>query len=196
MKYATALLLFLAMALPTHMSAQFIHNAELSGGWAYSSGDFGLSGFNVGGALWFTNRISVGFDFDRVGNNKSLPIFALTNAGIFTTKSTLYNYLIGPRISFGSKKIKVLETINPFAEVEVGASHIASTVSQLNIGSISASDNAGSWLVGGGTDILFSPRWAVRANFDYFRTHFVDQGQNRVRIKLGVAYTFRGRKVQ
>jgi opacity protein-like surface antigen len=196
MKYATALLLFLAIALPTHMSAQFIKNAELSGGWAYSTGDFGLSGFNVGGALWFTNRISVGIDFDRVGNNKSLPIFALTNAGIFVTKSTLYNWMIGPRFSFGSKRIKILQTINPFAEVEVGASHLSSSVSTQNLGSTSASDNAGSWLVGGGADILFSPRWAVRTNFDYLRTHFVDQGQNRVRIMLGVAYTFRGRKVQ
>jgi hypothetical protein len=196
MKYATGLLLFLVMALPTHMSAQLIHNAEVSGGWAYSTGDFGLSGFNVGGALWFTNRISVGFDFDRVDNNKSLPIFALTNSGIFVTKSTLYDYLAGPRISFGSKSVKILHTLNPFAEVEVGASHIASSVSAQNIGSISASDSAGSWLAGGGADILFSPRWAVRANLDYFRTHFVSQAQNRLRIKLGVAYTFRGRKVQ
>ena len=196
MKYATAFLLFLALALPTHMSAQFIKNAELSGGWAYSTGDFGLSGFNAGGALWFTNRISIGFDFDRVGNNKSLPIFALTNVGVFATKSTLYNYLIGPRFSFGSKHIKVLETVNPFAEVEVGASHIASSVNSPTLGSVSASDNAGSWLLGGGADVLFSPRWAVRANIDYLRTHFVDQGQNRVRIMLGVAYTFRGRKVQ
>jgi hypothetical protein len=197
MKRTRLMLLSLAIALPTCVNAQLFHNAELSGGWAHATGNDGLDGFNLGAGLWFTNRISLAFDFDRVGNNKSLPIFALqTNAGLITTKATMQDYLLGPRIFLHSTHIKVLETIHPFAEVQAGASHIRQSVTAPMIGTLTATDNAGTWLFGGGGDILFSPRWAARVNLDFMRTHFVDSGQSRIRLKVGVAYTFGSRKVK
>jgi opacity protein-like surface antigen len=194
-KHILTILLFWAVILPTQLRAQIIRNAEFSGGFAYSTGNFGLGGFNAGGALWFTNRISLAFDFDRLGNNKQISLFALNGSGLFTTKTTLYNFMIGPRFFFHSTQIKVLRTIHPFAEVEVGASHISSSVNQPSVVSESASDNAGSWLIGGGADILASPHWAARVNVDYFRTHFVDAGQSRLRLEIGAAYTFGSRTV-
>lgn len=197
MKYATIVLLSLAMLVPTHLHAQLFHNLELAGGWAHATGNDGLDGFNLGAALWFTKRISLGFDFDRVGNNKSLPIFSLSrNTGLITTKATMQDYLLGPRIFLNSTHVKVFQTIQPFAEVQVGASHIRQTVTEPTLGTLTATDNAGTWLFGGGGDVLFSPRWAARLNVDFMRTHFVDSGQSRIRIKLGVAYTFGSRKVQ
>lgn len=198
MKYGRLMLLSLAIALPTCLNAQILHNAELSGGWAYANGNDGLNGFNLGAGLWFTHHISLAFDFDRIGNNKSLPIFSLsTNTGLITTKATMQDYLIGPRIFFGSKNIKVLKTIHPFAEVQAGASHIRQSVTVPPlIATQSATDNAGTWLFGGGGDILFSPRWAARVGMDFMRTHFIDAGQSRIRLKIGVAYTFGSRKVQ
>jgi len=196
MKYVASILFFFVIAVPTHLQAQLLHNAEFSGGWAHSSGNEGLDGFNLGASLWFTNRISVGFDFDRVGSNKSLPLFALTNVGLITTKSTMYDYLFGPRVFFGSQHVKILHTVHPFLETQFGLSHITSSFNSTILGGASASDNAGSWLVGGGADILFSPHWSARGNLDFFRTHFEDAGQSRLRFKLGVAYTFGSRKVQ
>lgn len=197
MKYGRLILLSLAIALPTCVSAQLVHNVEFSGGWAHATGNDGLDGFNLGAALWFTNRISLGFDFDRVGNNKSLPIFSLSrNTGLITTKGTMQDYLLGPRIFLHSAHIKVFQTIHPFVEVQAGASHIRQTVTEPTLGTLTATDNAGTWLFGGGGDILFSPRWAARVNLDFMRTHFVDAGQSRIRLMVGVAYTFGSRRVK
>ena len=196
MKYAATVLLSFAMLFPTNLHAQFIHNLELSGGWVHNSGFNGLDGFNVGAALWFTNRVSVAFDFDHAGDTSQLAAFALTNAGLVTTKNRMQDYLIGPRIFFHSKEIKVLHTLHPFGEFQLGASHLNNTLTQVGVGSQSASDNAGSWLLGGGADLLLSPRWAGRMNIGLLRTHFADSGQSHLRFSLGVVHTFGSRKVQ
>jgi hypothetical protein len=196
MKYATIVLLSLAMLAPTHLHAQFFHNLELSGGWAHVSGNNGLDGFNVGAALWFTRRVSVAFDFDHVADTSQLSAFALTSAGLITTNNKMQDYLIGPRVFFHSKEVKVLHTLHPFAEVQFGASHLSNTLRQVGGISASATDNAGSWLLGGGGDVLLSPHWAGRINLGLLRTHFADSGQSRLRLSMGVAYTFGSRKVQ
>lgn len=196
MKYAATVLLSIAMLLPTHLHAQFIHNLEVSGGWIHSTGFNGLDGYNVGAALWFTKRVSVAFDFDHAGDTSQIAAFALTNAGLVTTKNRMQNYLIGPRVFFESKEVKVLHTLHPFAEFQIGASHLSNSLSQVGVGSESASDNAGSWLLGGGGDVLLSPKWAARMNIGLLRTHFVESGQSHLRFSLGVVHTFGSRKVQ
>jgi hypothetical protein len=139
----------------------------------------------------------VAFDFDKVSDTTSLTAFALqSSTGLITVRTSMQDYLIGPRVFFGKKDIKVLRSLLPFAEFQVGASHQNTHVSQVGGPSQSASDNAGSWLLGGGGDFLLSDHWAGRINLGLLRTHLVNQGQSRLRFGLGVAYTFKGRKVK
>src|SRR6478672_10450269 len=89
---------FLALAvLPLVASAQSI---EFSGGYTHISGDGGLDGFKFGAATWFTQRVSVAFDYDTAWDTSHLGVFELTQTGLVVTKSHLQNYLVGPRIAF------------------------------------------------------------------------------------------------
>ena len=191
------IVLSLMIPISLHLNAQLVKNVELSGGWAHVTGNNGLDGFNLGASAWFTNRVSVAFDFDRVHDTTSLSQFALqTQGGLITIKSNMQDYLIGPRVFFEKKNVKVLKTLLPFAEFQIGASHLNTTVSQVGALSQSASNTGGTWLLGGGGDFLLGGHWAGRANLGLMRTHLADQAQSRFRMELGVAYSFGSRKVR
>jgi len=190
------ILLSLTVAISCQLNAQIIKNLEFTGGWSHLSGNNGLDGFNGGASVWFTRRVSVGFDYDYSWDTNALTSFALTNTGLIVVKNHYQDWLVGPRFSFGSKEVKVLRTLAPFAEVEWGASHLKTNVSQIGVGNEQVSDNSGTWLLGGGGDILFSPHWAGRVNVGLLRTHFADTGQSRLRFIMGAVYTFGARKVK
>jgi hypothetical protein len=169
-------------------------NLEFSGGWIHSTGDNGLDGFNLGAAIWFTRRVSVGFEYDHAGDTSTIGAFQLTSVGLVTVKSHLQNWLVGPRIYFPPKNVKQKFDLNPFAEFKIGGTHLNQEVSQVGGPTISASDNAYSWMLGGGVDYILSPHWAARGNLDLLRTHLVESGQTRLRFVIGVSYTFLRRK--
>lgn len=189
-------LLSIVVVLPSASKAQIVHNLEFSGGWTHATGNNGLDGFNLGAALWLSKRVSVAFDYDHIHDVSSLSAFALTSGGLITTKNNMENFLIGPRVFFNPRGVKILHTLQPFAEFQVGGSHLHSEISQVGVGSQEASDNSGTWLLGGGGDFVLSKHWVGRANLDLLRTHFVDAGQSRLRIVFGVAYSFSSRKIQ
>src|SRR5580765_1146016 len=130
MKVSRIALLSIAVAISAPLNAQLFHNLEFSGGWAHSSGNNGLDGFNVGTGIWFTKRVEVAFNFDHIHDTSTLSAFALTS-GLITTKSSVQNYLVGPRVFFGSKSVKILRTVQPFAEFQIGGSHLHSELSQV-----------------------------------------------------------------
>jgi len=189
MKGLCILLLWL-LTLPLLASAQ---NLEVNGGWAHLSGDNGVDGFDVGGALWFTRRVSIAFDYDSAWDTSQLGVFELTHTGAIISKTHLQEGLIGPRIFFPGllrNKEKHIAHLFPFAEAQFGVSHINSSLNQPTANlSQSASDNAFSWLVGAGADYGIASHWAARAKLDFLRTHFADTGQSRARLVLGVVYT-------
>jgi hypothetical protein len=168
-------------------------NLELSLGYVHASGDSGLNGFDVGAALWFSRRVSIAFNYERAANSSTLGNFGLTTAGLISTKSTLQNWLFGPRIFFPNKQFTSFEFI-PFGEFQIGASHLSQSLSQTGVPSQSASDTAGTWMLGGGADYVFNPHWAARVNLDLLRTHFANTGQSRFRFVLGINYTFARRR--
>jgi outer membrane protein OmpA-like peptidoglycan-associated protein len=183
--------LLLLFASPLLASAQSV---ELSGGYAHISGDGGVDGFNIGAAAWVTHRVAMAFDYDSGWDNSHIGAFELTQTGLIVTKSHLQDFLVGPRISFPGA-LKSTEThlprLWPFAEVQVGMSHLNSSLEDPSTStSQSASDNAFSWMVGGGADYRMSPHWVGRVKVDFLRTHFADTGQGRIRLAVGVAYTF------
>ena len=181
----------LLLASPLLASAQGV---ELSGGYAHISGDGGLDGLNVGAAVWFKQRVSMAVDYDSAWDNSHLGAFELTQTGLIVTKSHLQNFLVGPRISFPGmlkKKETRLPLLWPFGEVQIGGSHLSSSLEEPSASfGQSGSDNAFSWMVGGGADYRFSSHWVGRFKLDFLRTHFADSGQSRVRVAFGVAYTF------
>ena len=150
--------------------------------------------------MWLTNRISLAVDYDSGWDTSHLGVFELTQTGAIITKSHLQDFIGGPRISFpGTLKNKEthLARLWPFVEVQLGVSHLSSTLEDPTTGvSQSASDNAFSWMVGGGADYRLSPHWVGRFKVDFLRTHFADTGQSRMRLGFGIAYTFgeRGEK--
>jgi outer membrane protein OmpA-like peptidoglycan-associated protein/opacity protein-like surface antigen len=191
------ILSLLLLAFPLFVSAQKL---EVGGGYTHTSGDGGLDGFDIGAAAWITNRVSLAVNYDTGWDTSQLGAFELTQTGAVVSKNHLQNLLGGPRIAFpGTLKLKEshLARLWPFVEVQLGFSHLSSSIEAPTTGgSQSASDNAFSWLLGGGADYRLSPHWVGRFNVDFLRTHFSDSGQSRLRLGIGIAYTFgeRGEK--
>jgi len=179
------------LAFPLLASSQSL---EVNGGYTHISGDGGLDGFSAGGAIWVAPRVSLAVDYDSAWDSSHLGAFELTQTGLIVTKSHLQNFLVGPRISFpGMLKHKetYLPRLWPFAEVQLGGSHLNSKLEDPNSSiSQSASDNGFTWMVGGGGDYRLTSHWVTRFKLDFLRTHFADTGQSRVRFGLGIAYTF------
>ena len=165
---------------------------EVGGGWAHVTGNFGTDGFDVGAAWWFTKRVTIAGDYDSSWDTTSLSNFAFTQIGSIAVKSHLQNALVGPRIFFTTKWSEK-HKLNLFGEAQFGISHLNQEVSQVNMPTISASDSAFSWMLGGGADYLFNPHWSGRANLDFLRTHLANQAQGHLRLVLGVRYTFGSR---
>ena len=184
------ILLFL---FSTRSMAQNLHNLEVGGGWAYVSSNFGVNGFNVGADYWFSPRVSGVFSYDDAWDTSSIGNFVLTPVGQIAIKSHLQNYLFGPRIAFAKKKIKSYEFM-PFGEFQLGGTYLHSAVQQTSTGiKQTASDNAFSWMLGGGADYVFSDHWTARANLDFLRTHLANSGQSQLRLVIGVAYSIKSR---
>jgi Domain of unknown function (DUF4440)/Outer membrane protein beta-barrel domain len=187
------LTLLAAFMLPQTARGQGL---EVGGGWSHVTGDFGTDGFNVGAAWWFTKRVTMAADYDSTWDTSSLTNFAFTQVGAIATKSHLQSFVVGPRVFFPTKWTDKYK-LNPFGEAQFGVSHLGQDVTQVGLPTLSASDSGFTWMLGGGGDYLFSSHWSGRANVDFLRTHLANAGQSRLRLVLGIRYTFgkRERKV-
>jgi outer membrane protein OmpA-like peptidoglycan-associated protein len=191
MKIRVCFMLTFLAALPLTTSAQVV---ELNGAYTHMSGDGGLDGFNLGAAAWFTHRISLAFDYDSAWDTSHLGVFELTQTGLVVSKSHLQNFLAGPRLYFPGvlkSKNKHFSRLLPFGEVQLGLSHLSASLESTTQNQ-SASDNAFTWMLGGGADYRFSEHWASRLRLDFLRTHFAETGQSRVRFGVGIMYSFGG----
>ena len=183
---------------PQQMASSFFHRFELSGGYAHISGNEGMDGFNAGVSVFLARYISLGFNFDGVWDTTILGsgAFALTNIGLVTTKSHMYDYLAGPRIYFpGVLKphcgtANVMPILRPFVQAQFGESTLWTEVSSVNIGSVATQDTSFSWLLGGGGEFRIDRHFAARVSADLLRTHIADSGQSRIRVILGVVGRF------
>jgi ketosteroid isomerase-like protein len=166
---------------------------EIGGGWSHVTGDFGTDGFNAGAAWWFTKRVTMAADYDSTWDTSTLSNFAFTQVGAIATRSHLQSFLLGPRVFFSTKWTDE-HKLNPFGEAQFGVSHLSQEVTQVGVPTLSASDSGFTWMLGGGADYLFSSHWSGRANLDFLRTHLANEGQSRLRLVLGIRYTFGNRE--
>ena len=105
---------------------------------------------------------------------------------------TLTSFLGGARYSRRGFK-----EMAPFGQLLLGGAHASGALTPTSSGQ-SSSANAFAMVAGGGMDLEMSRHWKVRLiEVDYFLTRF-DNGsndhQNNLRVSLGVAYRFGGRK--
>lgn len=182
-------ILFLVIFLATLMPSQKVYGQglELSLGWAHMTQDNGTNGFEAGAAWWFNRRVTLAANYDGAWDTSSLTNFSLTTVGLITVHSHIQNALIGPRIFF-STNWTTKHKLNPFGEAQFGNSWLNQKVTNPT-SSVSASDNAFSWMLGGGLEYLFGGHMSGRMNLDLLRTHFAEAGQSRLRFVLGVTYT-------
>ena len=189
--FLPSLIAVLAMIfLPQSIFAQGL---EFSGGWAHVTQNFGTDGFDAGAAWWFTPKITLAANYDGTWDTSQIGVFEITNVGLLVSKAHLQSFLIGPRIFFYSQQVKKYK-LGVFAETQYGVSHINTTFQQVPVASVSSSDTAFTWTLGGGADYRFTPHLSARGNVDFMRTHFAAAGQSRLRLVLGIAYTFGSRE--
>ena len=187
-------LCLLLFALGAMTSSSF-GQLEASGYYTHLTGNFGLDGFSAGVGYQFNRYVSFVGDADFVWDTSRIGVFDLsTTTGTVRIKSNEQNYLGGARVRIiGWKATRALERrkILPFAELLFGISRLHQEVVD-STGTISedASDQAFTWVLGGGVDYTLSSRWLARGKLDLVRTHFVDAGQSRLRFSAGVAYVF------
>jgi hypothetical protein len=185
---------YLLLALFAWSGTASAQNFDLSGGYAYISGDQGQNGYTVGTSVRY-QRVALAFDFDRAWGTDQLGNFVLTPTGLIVTKSRIQDFMAGPRFYFPgilkSQKLH-LPLFTFFAEAEFGASYLRQDLSIPAEDVVrGASDNNFAWLLGGGGDYRVSPHFLARVKADFFRTHFASDGQSRFRLSLQVVYTFK-----
>jgi len=185
-----AYLLFLAILAPSPSARG--QGLEVGGGYTHVTGNSGTDGFDVRGAWFFTKRVSIAADYDSSWDSTTLGTFTFTDVGAIAVNSHLQNVLFGPRIFFATKWTDKYR-LSPFGEAQFGVSHLNQKVTQQDQPSVSASDTAFSWLLGGGVDYKLSSHFSARGNLDFLRTHFANQGQSHLRLVLGIDYMFRAR---
>jgi hypothetical protein len=185
------LMLLVLLALPTLVFGQL----EVGGDLTYVSGNSGLTGFSGTAGWQCGKKVTMVGEGDFLWDNSRVGVFDLSpNTGVVSIKSNSQNYLFGARVKIiGWKPLKTLEKrkLLPFGELLFGYSRLSQTISASSSGaSTSAADRAYSWALGGGVDYTLTNHWLARGKVDLLRTHFVDAGQSRLRLNLGLAYIF------
>jgi|SRR5690348_4655055 len=190
----------ISLMCPAKSAAQ---DLELSGGWAHSTGDFGVDGFNIGAAWFFQPRLALAAQYDGMWDTSRVGTFEFTSVGAIVSQSHLQNFLVGPRFYFPVYTINNANTstgrrnrnrkvyrLYPFAEVQFGVSHLHQSIQEGPTPPFTNSDSAFSWMLGGGVDYPLTDHFSARGNLDLLRTHLNASAQSRLRLGLGITYTF------
>lgn len=188
-----ALLVLCALSLPL-MGQQDI---EANGGYQHISGDGGLDGFTVGAAWNPIYDFQLYANYDGVFDHSTVGSFALTSIGLTTINSHMQGFLTGPRfflpgLIHGKGRVKG-HLLIPFIDAGFGVMHLHSELRTAITGTVSASDTAFAWALGGGADFRVYPHFTIRGNVGLERTHFANSGQSRIRLGVGVVWSLRSR---
>ncbi len=91
----------------------------------------------------------------------------------------LYDFNFGPRFFTNTSRDK----LGVFGHALFGGSHISSS----GFG-VSESDQAFSFVLGGGAEYTLSDRWAARGQIDFVRVYFSGANENDGRYSIGLVY--------
>src|ERR1700757_2982937 len=90
-------ILYLLASLLLSLPAVAQKNIEFYGGYRHISGDQGLDGYNIGGALFLVPRFEMYLTYDGTYDNSTIGTFALTSVGSTLVNSHMQEILTGPR---------------------------------------------------------------------------------------------------
>ena len=181
-----AFILFgLVLLAATCAKAQEGPNFEVSGDYQYvrmypggGAPSQGCNGFSGNAAANVNNWLGIAGDFGYC-----------SVSGMPTGSSAHnINFLFGPRFSFRN-----YGRVTPYVQFLLGGDR--GTVSVTSGGTtISGSNNAFAFTLGGGADIRLTPHVSLRAiQFEYLNTHFSGANQKNLRIQTGLVYRFGGK---
>jgi outer membrane immunogenic protein len=159
---------------------------EVSGAYSYvrANPDNSAGGFNLqGGSGSLTYNFS-----DRFAVLADVGAYRFTGlpSGL---NSTMYTYLFGPRIT-----LRKSNRFTPFAQVLLGGGRLNASTSGVDAG-----ENGFAMALGGGLDVSFGRRLAIRVGeVDYLLTRFDNVSgssatQNNVRVSAGIVFRFGSR---
>lgn len=175
---------------------------EVSGGWEHATSDFGVDGFNLGAAWFFQSRLALAAQYDSMWDTTRVGTFEFTSVGAIVAQSHLQDFLVGPRYYFpvhtingkdtgtGRNRNHKVYSLYPFAEVQFGVSHLHQSIQEGPTPPVTNSDSAFSWMLGGGVEYPLSDHFSARGNLDLLRTHLNASAQSRLRLGIGIVYTF------
>lgn len=136
-----------------------------------------------GGGAWLGYRLTHSFT--------AVAEFSAQHAGNINSTGedlTLFSYLFGPRYTWRKSDL-----FQPFGELLLGGARSSGTF-EPNLAGNSGSFNAFAMVAGGGLDLNFSRRIALRAfEADYYFTKFpngANDHQNNLRVAAGVVIRF------
>jgi hypothetical protein len=193
MKCVTATLMVIAVLLLVPAIA--VGQLEVGAQYTHLTGNDGLDGLSASVGWQFNRRVTLVGQGDLLWDTSRAGVFDLApNVGAVSLNSNLQDILGGARVRvIGFKPLKSIEKrkLLPFGELLFGVSRLSQRVkdSQGTV-SIQAADRAFTWVLGGGLDYTLSGKWLARTNIDLVRTHFVDAGQTRMRLSIGLAHVF------
>jgi hypothetical protein len=176
-QYVSAVLVAMAMMIASSSSAQAQTRSEFSAGYQVTHvPDLTLP------AGWYAD-ISVPLVpmFNVVGE-VSGAYKSESLAGVSTT-AKLHTFLGGVRFTG-----RGTPTVVPFGQVLIGAAKLNFGVNAAGASILSGSDTEFALQLGGGVNVMASPRVGVRAGVDYRRIFTVDE--NEVRFAFGIVLPF------
>jgi hypothetical protein len=136
-----------------------------------------MNGWFATADLNLTDRIALAADISGTYNN----------GGNLFSSTSIYTYQFGPRIYLLGH-----HRISPFVHGLFGLGH--GTVSLPPDGDLPAftqTDHSYSWDVGGGVDLAFRRRWALRGQADYDQTQLFGGAPNQNNFKFGLGIVYR-----
>jgi Outer membrane protein beta-barrel domain len=197
-------MIFMALlALGLRAQAQETPRAEVFTGYSFLSAQFPLStdpaagetrgsmnGWNFSAAVNANRWFGVVGGFGGYYNSPTQgDLFKPANCvnctgGVSATVHNIYTFTAGPQISMRE------ENLTAFVHVLLGGAHTRADLVSNVTPSASISATTFALMVGGGVDIGFSPRFALRIQPDYFKSSILDRRQNNVRVSAGIVFRF------
>lgn len=152
---------------------------DVAGEYAHASNfNVGMSGWLGSATLNLTRNFGVEGDLNGEYGSNNLGAASLILPTVPSSiNSRMHSFNVGPNGIYRRDKY------DAFGHLLFGFSH-----TNINASGVGQGSTSFSWVLGGGADYNFSPKWAARFQLDLLRTHFFSLAANHARVGLGVVY--------
>ena len=200
-KTSAVLMVWLALSLAAQAQNNDVPRVEVFTGYSYVSAGFpfatdpaagsargSLNGWNVSAAVNANRWLGVVGDFGGYyGSPTSTEIFKPANCVLCTgnvtaTLHNIHSFAGGPQVSIRG------DTLTVFGHSLFGGAHTRADLVSIFVPSATISSTSLTFIAGGGVDIGFSHRFALRFQPDYMMTSILGRQQNNFRFSTGIVF--------